>query len=675
MTPQRRWHTSREEEALRVRMLRRSVPPLLLLTTTGALVRTATVGLDAQVVFAVLLFFAALLAPVLLEATGGRAVPVSLVVSIGLTDILYTCAEEGGVHAASVVWLPIATLLAAFLGDRRAGLGVGFIAIVGLTAMAVAEGMALLPRPADLVPRDTLEDWITTTWAVGFALIVSSVYERARGRSFERTQEAYQRLASLIGALPHPVLRIAADETLREISIPEGWSVGWPIVPDVLPAPLTDCVPEALIPRLTEQIDGALAGTPSEVEHVLDGGAGLTYLLVHADRMGQGEAIVTVRDVTEQRVLQQRVQLSDQMATLGTLAATVGHELNNPLAAVHANLKHALSVAGDGGSLRSSLEDALDATEQATATARTLHQLSRTRSDGDTLIEPDQLVQRALRIVRHGLQHHARVQTRLLPVDPVRGSEGRLVQVLVNLFTNAMRAMPRGREGNQLEIEVRPEGDQVVIIVGDNGRGMPEALARRAFEPFFTAGDGLGLGLAICREAVAEAGGTIALRSEEQAGTTVEIRLPAVRSRPVEEAPPRRVGWRELAVGRRVLLIDDDPLLISSLTRALSSAHLRAAQDLPRALELLEEELPELILCDVMLRFIEGPELHQAILERFPALEGRFVFLSGGVFSEKARAFFRAHDVPLVHKPIEPELLAEAIASLRLPEPAGDSSR
>jgi two-component system, NtrC family, sensor kinase len=113
-------------------------------------------------------------------------------------------------------------------------------------------------------------------------------------------------------------------------------------------------------------------------------------------------------------------------------------------------------------------------------------------------------------------------------VPPVHGVKGQLVQVLVNLITNACHAMPHG--AGKLRVEVRPAADgRVLLRVEDTGRGIPEANLKRVFEPFFTTkgeGQGTGLGLSIVRNIVQQHGGEIRVTSEVGRGTAFDILLP-----------------------------------------------------------------------------------------------------------------------------------------------------
>lgn len=253
-----------------------------------------------------------------------------------------------------------------------------------------------------------------------------------------------------------------------------------------------------------------------------------------------------VRDVTEQKKMQARLLQAERLASMGTLAAGVGHEINNPLAYLMLNLESISSLiqgvqgAGDWSpgmqprdlqNLREAVRMAKEGAESVRKIVQDLRMFSREENFGGAAVDLravlDFSIMMALRTPPPGL----RVVTEYVEAHPVVAPEGRLVQIFVNLLTNAAQAMPPDRrDGNEIRVVVRPGSDETVVVeVHDNGTGMPANVLGHVFDPFFTTktpGVGSGLGLSICHHIVTGLNGEISVESREGVGTTFRVTLP-----------------------------------------------------------------------------------------------------------------------------------------------------
>ena len=284
-----------------------------------------------------------------------------------------------------------------------------------------------------------------------------------------------------------------------------------------------------------------------ELEHRLRCGPGWTWVLVRgkvvaSDANGTAVRVVgACTDATERRDLRAQLVIADRMASIGTLAAGVAHEINNPLAYVVANLgfvREAVAElshppadpAGVLGSLGQALDDARDGAERVRRIVLDLKALS--RSDETTLpVDVRGALDAALAVAGHEIARRATLVRRLAPVPCVVANAGRLGQVFLNLLVNAAQAIPEGNPAGH-EIRVATSTDargRVVVEIADTGSGIPPEILERMFDPFFTtkpAGVGTGLGLAISRGIVAALGGEIQVESEVGAGSTFRVLLP-----------------------------------------------------------------------------------------------------------------------------------------------------
>jgi len=415
----------------------------------------------------------------------------------------------------------------------------------------------------------------------------------------------------------------------------------------------------------------------------------------HLDNPTLGLLVCNARDVTEQRRLQARLQLSDRMASIGTLAAGVAHEINNPLAVVVGNLEVLTgrlarqTAASDLGPAATEvdelLRDAREAAERVRVTVRDLKLFSRGETAHRGLVELRPLLETSLRLARNELRHHARVTTQFGEVPLVIANEARLGQAFINLIVNAAQAIPEGHaEDNEIRIATTtdPEG-RAAIEVSDSGPGVAPEILARVFDPFFNSRSpsvAAGLGLAICHEIVSEHGGRISVDSHLGFGTTFRVSLPPA---PLDAQPAAaNPGWSAEAASaprpasshppgpptagaprRRVLVIDDEPIIGSLLRRVLGNRYDVSTESLAEgALARLSQGARfDAILCDLMMPQMSGMDLFRGI-ERLDADQARrVIFMTGGAFTPNAQAFLRTSPNRCIDKPIDARFLRTLI--------------
>jgi PAS domain S-box-containing protein len=400
---------------------------------------------------------------------------------------------------------------------------------------------------------------------------------------------------------------------------------------------------------------------------------------VRGDRGDVTGLIGISTDVSERRKLQARAIQNDRVAAMGLLAASVAHEINNPLTYVLGSLERAdgeleaaLARRGDDGRAamertRALLAGARSAAERVGAIARDLRTFSRPGDDAEQRpVSVAAVIRAVLQLVEKEIEVRARLTVTLADTPPVKGNEQRLVQVVLNLVVNAWQALPDPDPARH-EIGLRTYRDDgfVVIEVSDTGPGIPAGLRARIFEPFFSTkdvGEGSGLGLFVCRNIVAGFGGDIAVDDRPGGGTLFRVRLPIAEA-PADEAPlaataPAAAAEAPAVVAGRpqVLIIDDDERVAQVFTLALRDIDCDAstvAEGRAALARLLGEERFDLIYCDLMMRGMTGMDIHQALRQRAPERLARLVFMTGGAYTPAAAAFVDEHAANVVYKPFD----------------------
>jgi PAS domain S-box-containing protein len=249
---------------------------------------------------------------------------------------------------------------------------------------------------------------------------------------------------------------------------------------------------------------------------------------------GQLARLIVGRDVTERMRLRQQLLTTDRMASIGMLAAGVAHEVNNPLAYVLNNIEIAIKDLAPLGEAtlpsREALGIALEGVDRIRTIVRELLELARVDDAAVGPVDVRAIVESTVALAAQKISERARLETHYAPVPLARGTAARLGQVLLNLLTNALEAMPvSSKETNLLRVTVRHSAaGGVVVEVSDNGVGIARENAARIFDPFFTtksSGSGTGLGLAISQRLVAELGGELSFESVPDRGTTFSLTL------------------------------------------------------------------------------------------------------------------------------------------------------
>ncbi|MFO0760025.1 MAG: PAS domain S-box protein [Byssovorax sp.] len=391
---------------------------------------------------------------------------------------------------------------------------------------------------------------------------------------------------------------------------------------------------------------------------------------------GERLFMAIVRDLTELRAMQAHVAQTDRLASVGTLAAGVAHEINNPLTYVIGALDRIGELLGRGelgADAAREIADALAQADEGTRRVRSVVQdlttFARTRDDKRASVRLEPILETAVSLAGNEIRHRARLVRLYSDAPPVLAEEARLGQVFLNLLINASQAMPEGRaDHHEIHVVTRTDADgRALVEIRDTGAGIPPEILGRVFDPFFTTkpvGSGTGLGLSICRNIVTSLGGEIQVESRLGQGTTVRVLLPATEL--AAQAAPQRAPSPGRGRRGKVLVVDDEPMIGRLVARILKAEHdVSVLGDAREALARIEGgERFDVILCDLMMPEMTGMDLHAALLAGRPEEAEKMVLLTGGAFTPAAKDFLASVPNPRVEKPFEQDALRALIRRL-----------
>lgn len=394
----------------------------------------------------------------------------------------------------------------------------------------------------------------------------------------------------------------------------------------------------------------------------------------------------------QSRQMREQLVISERMASVGTLAAGIAHEINNPLATLTGNAVSALEALDrigrqPGGedpadaheALRQSLGLIREAAERMRLVVRDLRTFSHPGEErADQPVDVTTVLDSAIRMATPEIRQRAQLVCDYASVDPVAGGASRLGQIFLNLIVNAAQAIPEGAvTANRISVSVRPTGaGSVAVEISDTGCGIPPEVLPRIFDPYFTTkppGQGTGLGLAICHRLIGAIGGSIAVESAPGAGSVFRVTLPHARpaapavplvAAPADAAPPVRSA--------RILVVDDEADLRRTFSRMLERDHHVNAVGSAREAEALIAGGArfDIILCDLMMPEVTGMDLYAELGRLVPEQAARMAFVTGGAFTDRARAFLDQAGIAAIEKPFDAATLRRFVQGLLQDLPA-----
>jgi len=366
----------------------------------------------------------------------------------------------------------------------------------------------------------------------------------------------------------------------------------------------------------------------------------------------------------------------DKLGMFGRLAASIAHELNNPLGAV---LGFAEILENSGACPEEFKADLRQIRHEAWRCERivsNLLHLARTPEPDRRPTDINELIERAIavRSYRSGLQGARTVRAFAGDIPPVMVDPDQIEQVVLNLLTNAQEAVAKNGIPPEVTITASVTGSELLISVADNGRGIEPDTLPHIFDLLFTtkgSGTGTGLGLSVSRTLVRQHGGEIDVRTGKT-GTEFTVRLPLiVAEEPARQVVPARPG--EAPEGR-VLVVDDEPAVRAVIGKLLrADGHTVVTCKTPeQAVEAIESQAFDLVIADLTLLEVRGEALLRCVRDNHPHLIDRFILTTGGLDRPGSRVAAYSGN-PVLLKPFTSAEVRRCVASV-LPRAPGPPS-
>ncbi|HRK07819.1 MAG TPA: PAS domain S-box protein [Pseudobdellovibrionaceae bacterium] len=399
------------------------------------------------------------------------------------------------------------------------------------------------------------------------------------------------------------------------------------------------------------------------------------------DQRGKVLGFVAIeQDVTERVSLTEQLIHTERLASLGTLAAGVAHEINNPLAVLRNDLELLK------GRCDLDLTRSFVAIERIATIVKGLREYARVESKTDEMFSPSEVVCSTLQFLASLLEKQGiEVRTSLSAQGLVQGHSSRFQQVITNIIINARDALMSTTATSadspspviEVAVTTADDGREFEVRIRDNGPGIDKAIMARIFDPFFTTKartHGTGIGLSISQSIIREMHGSITAANIQPQGAEFLIRLPRTEAAESSLRDPHAVhvaGGLEAGGNSkpasltlpalRILLVDDETALRNLIAQHLSMVgpSVSEAKSGSEALQLLASGEFDLLITDHLMSQMTGLQLIETARQRFPRLP--CILLTGGLMDD---AQIRSLNIGFLEKPFGPADLVKVILEM-----------
>ncbi len=400
------------------------------------------------------------------------------------------------------------------------------------------------------------------------------------------------------------------------------------------------------------------------------------------DKKGESVACVHVAsDITEEKTLKEQLLHAEKVTSIGKFVAGIAHELNNPLMGIMGFSQILMDTTGEKSVSDPDIQDKLQKIYNESLRSANIVQnlltFSRAKKINKTINNLNTLIRETLDNRDAALKgNNIEVSLDLdkdLPTSLL--DHYQVEQVFINIINNAIEAMVEANKGGTLIIATRMEDQNLIATFTDNGPGIDEDNIHRVIDPFFTTkgiGKGTGLGLSITHGIVVEHGGTLEIESPKECGTTITVRLPyeeGANAIAINAPAKQSTETGTVFENKKVLIVDDETSIREVLAELLSAEGLsvQTAKDGQQALKLIKKEHYDLIITDIRMPNLSGPELYDVIVKELNFPKDKIIILTGDILSEEAKNFILKSACLYILKPFNPgellKVLQKALSS------------
>jgi len=604
----------------------------------------------------------------------------SIAASLGLLGLAaYAMASANGLNDSAIVMLPgVFILTSILLGSRWLMIVTGLASLV-MVAIAHAEISGVLHTPmSGRLHYVSAFEALVLLWVIALTVhwVVSTL-----GRALADSAQAHASTRAVFDAVHEAILihdpktgvvLDANETTLHMYGLDERSVIGKNV--EALSSGEPPYDQAHAMAHLKRAIEEGPQSFPWRSKRANGELFWAEVSMRYATVASEPRILAVVRDVSERRELERRVQEAEKLTAVGRLAGGVAHDFNNQLVGIIGNaefLRRRLIAEGDER-MRQSVDAILDSGERAADLTRQLLAFARKGRDRALAVDLHRLIFEVVALMERSIDKRISIERELCAERAVTlGDPSALQNALLNLAINARDAMP---DGGQLRFEtenteVSPgqivgtklaPGRYIRLRVIDTGTGMSPDVAQHAFEPFFTTKDtGTGMGLAAVYGTVREHEGSVELRTEPGRGTTFTLYLPVTTKEPAPSPqPPVAVDQAERG---RILVVDDEP----AVARVARDVLMGVGYDVDvceggrAALERFGPDRYDIVLLDITMPDVDGVEILRRLREADP--RARVLLMTGhasGTVRERLRDY---PDVSILSKPFSNERLALAV--------------
>jgi PAS domain S-box-containing protein len=403
-------------------------------------------------------------------------------------------------------------------------------------------------------------------------------------------------------------------------------------------------------------------------------------------------AIATIRDITERILFEQKLEeknqelenansakatffkktqyLDDKLKILGTLSASIVHEINNPIAWIQENLEWIKKESKTLTSIQ--LEELISETihgiKRIREIIRNLKEFGRIDDNEIKIIDLHRVLNSVITIASSEIKLHAALETQFAQNLPlIKGNSSQLHQVFLNILMNAVQSIPEGdAKNNHILIKSLEDNNQVRVDIIDTGSGMSSEVLSHIFDPFFTtksAETGTGLGLPISLEIIKNLGGNIKVQSTQGKGSIFSIYLPKAEEKSSISNKNEIISTKR----KSILIVDDELLLLNSMQRSLKEHHdVTVFSDANEAIKYLLQnpEKYDLIIVDLNMPTMNGKNIYDYVAKQIPGFEKNILFMTGGFCTNDLESFVKNISNICIEKPFEQSELLNIISRM-----------